>query len=67
MIRSMRLNRHAAAAIHLAISATVVVTLLTVMLLRWYPGVWFEAMGGRKLLFILAGVDDITLDARPWQ
>lgn len=51
------MNRYQAAAIHLVLSASIVGIALTIVLLLWYPGAWFESMGGKHLLFILAGVD----------
>lgn len=51
------MNRHQAAAIHLVLSAGIVGAALMIVLLLWYPGAWFESMGGKHLLFILAGVD----------
>jgi hypothetical protein len=53
------MSRYQAAAIHLALSASIVGLALTTVLFLWYPGAWFESMGGKHLLFILAGVDVI--------
>ena len=54
------LNRWKAAAIHLGLSALIAATVVTVMLLVWYPPPYFDAMGGQGLLKILVGVD-VTL------
>lgn len=51
------MTRFRAAGIHLAISAAVAAVVLASMLSLWYPGGYFKAMGGGRLLFILAGVD----------
>lgn len=51
------MNRHRAAAIHLCLSILVVGSVLAAALLQWYPGIWFESMGGKHLILILAGVD----------
>lgn len=62
----MRLNRHRAAAVHLGLSTLIVCTVLALILLQWYPGIWFASMGGRNLLFILAGVDIIVGPLLTW-
>jgi hypothetical protein len=62
----MLLTKHRAAAIHLTISAVVVGSVLTLMLLRWYPGAWFASMGGNTLIFILASVDIIIGPLLTW-
>jgi hypothetical protein len=54
------LNRWKAAAIHLGLSALIAATVVTIMLLVWYPPPYFSAMGGQDLLKILIGVD-VTL------
>ncbi len=54
------LNRWKAAAIHLGVSAVIAATVVTIMLLVWYPPPYFDAMGGQGLLKILVGVD-VTL------
>ncbi len=54
------LSRWKAAAIHLGLSALIAASVVMVMLLLWYPGAYFEAMGGRGLLTIIVGVD-VTL------
>jgi len=51
------LNRWKAAAIHLGVSAVIAATVVTIMLLVWYPPPYFDAMGGQGLLKILVGVD----------
>lgn len=53
----MIMNRQRAALVHLALSVLVIGSVLTTMLLLWYPGAWFESMGGKALVYILAGVD----------
>ena len=54
------LNRWKAALIHLGISALVAVTVVTLMLLVWYPGTYFSAMGGETLILLLIGVDVVV-------
>jgi hypothetical protein len=54
------LNRWKAAAIHLGLSVLIALTVVTVMLLVWYPPPYFSAMGGQGLLKLLVGVD-VTL------
>jgi hypothetical protein len=54
------LNRWKAAAIHLGLSALIAATVVTIMLLVWYPPPYFNAMGGQGLIKILVGVD-VTL------
>ena len=54
------LNRWKASAIHLGLSALIALTVVTIMLLVWYPPPYFNAMGGQGLLKILVGVD-VTL------
>ena len=54
------LNRWKAAAIHLGLSVLIAATVVTVMLLVWYPPPYFDTMGGTGLLKILVGVD-VTL------
>jgi hypothetical protein len=53
----MTMNRQRAALLHLAASIAIIGSVLTVMLILWYPGAWFESMGGKHLVYILAGVD----------
>lgn len=54
------MNRYKAAAIHLGLSAGIIGITLTTVLLVWYPGAWFESMGGKNLLLILAAIDVIV-------
>jgi predicted outer membrane lipoprotein len=51
------LNRWQAAAIHLALSALIAATAFGIIIALWYPGAYFEAMGGKDLLIILITVD----------
>ena len=40
------LNRWKAAGIHLGLSAVIAATVVTIMLLVWYPPPYFDVMGG---------------------
>lgn len=51
------MNRWLAFAIHLGISATLGTLVVATMLMVWYPGPFFTAMGGNDLVMILLGVD----------
>ena len=51
------LNRAQAAGIHLALSVVIAATVLTALLLVWYPQPYFRLAGGAGLMFILIGVD----------
>lgn len=51
------MNRWKACAIHLGISAFLGASVISTMLLVWYPGPFFTAMGGNELVVILMGVD----------
>jgi hypothetical protein len=51
------MNRWKASAIHLGISALLGTSVIAAMLLVWYPGPFFTAMGGNDLVLILLGVD----------
>lgn len=51
------MNRWKACAIHLGISAIVGTVVIATMLLVWYPGPFFTAMGGNDLVIILLAVD----------
>jgi hypothetical protein len=51
------LNRWQASIIHVALSAAIAVSLVTLMLAVWYPGHYFAAMGGATLILLLIGVD----------
>jgi hypothetical protein len=53
------MNRWKASAIHLGISAFLGTSVISTMLLVWYPGPFFTAMGGNDLVMILLGVDVI--------
>jgi len=50
------MNRWKAFAIHLGISALVGTVVISTMLLVWYPGPFFTAMGGNDLFIILLAV-----------
>jgi hypothetical protein len=50
-------TRWQASGLHLLISIAIGSAVLGLLLLIWYPGPLFEAMGGMGLLFILLGVD----------
>lgn len=51
------LNRWQAAAIHLALSALIAATAFGIIIALWYPGPYFDVMGGKDLLITLVGVD----------
>jgi len=51
------MSRWKAGAIHLGISALIGTAVISAMLLVWYPGPFFTAMGGNDLVIILLGVD----------
>jgi hypothetical protein len=53
------MNRWKASAIHLGISACLGASVISTMLLVWYPGPFFTAMGGNDLVMILLCVDVI--------
>jgi hypothetical protein len=57
MTRFVPRNRWQAFAAHLALSALVAATLVAVILFLWYPGPFFQTMGGRDLLTLMVGVD----------
>lgn len=57
MHRYIPKNRWQAFGVHLLLSLVVATALVALMLLLWYPGAYFETMGGRQLLFLIAGVD----------
>jgi hypothetical protein len=50
-------TRWQASGLHFLISIALGLAVLALLLLVWYPGPLFEAMGGMGLLFILLGVD----------
>jgi len=54
------MSRWKASGIHLLLSIAIASTVLVIMLTLWYPWPLFEAAGGSRLIFILAGVD-VTL------
>jgi hypothetical protein len=56
-MRLASLNRWKASLIHLAISAAIGLTVVTLMLVVWYPRPFFKAMGGDMLILLLIGVD----------
>ncbi len=56
-LRLASFNRFQAALIHLALSALIATTAFTLIYALWFPGALFEAAGGRKLFFLIAGVD----------
>jgi hypothetical protein len=51
------MSRWKASLIHLSISAFIGVAVLALMLLVWYPHLFFVALGGQLVLMILLGVD----------
>ena len=56
-MQDKKMNRFKAAALHLAISATIAVAVFTTVRTLWYPGGLFEAVGGLTLFLIVLGVD----------
>ena len=46
-----------AASLHFLISLAVVATIVILMLTLWYPNLYFKLMGGKKLLYLISGVD----------
>lgn len=54
------MTRWKASAIHLAISISIALITLTLMLALWYAPPFFSAAGGREVLMIMLGVD-VTL------
>ncbi len=54
------MTRWKASGIHLLICGLIAITVLAVMLFIWYPEPYFEALGGKRLLMVLLGVD-VTL------
>jgi hypothetical protein len=63
---TMGMSRHRAAALHLGLSATIVGGALVILLPLWYPGAWFDAMGGKHLILILAAVDIVLGPTLTW-
>ncbi len=51
------MTRFRASSIHLAISASVVAAILSIVFLFWYPGWTFEIAGAMRPVFVLVGVD----------
>ena len=51
------MSRWKASAIHLSLSVGVLLASLALLLGLWYPQPYFEAVGGKGLLVLLAGVD----------
>ena len=51
----VRMSRYKAAALHLAVSAVLGTLVVAAMLLVWYPGPFFTAMGGNDLALQVAG------------
>jgi hypothetical protein len=51
------ISRYKAASIHLAMSIVIATLVLSVMLILWYPGPFFSAMGGKLLITLIVGVD----------
>lgn len=54
------MTRWKASAIHLAISATIALIAISLMLLLWYAPPFFSSAGGKQVLLIMLGVD-VTL------
>lgn len=57
MTRYIPKNRWQAFAVHLTLSALIAATLVAIILYLWYPGPFFQTMGGRDLLALMVGVD----------
>ncbi len=51
------MTRWRASSLHLFICGLIALTVVVVMLFVWYPQPYFEALGGKRLLMILLGVD----------
>src|SRR2546426_1156821 len=51
------MSRWKASAIHLALSATIGISVFALLFFVWYPGPLFTATGGDKLMLLLIGVD----------
>lgn len=51
------MTRFRASSIHLAISASVVAAVISIVFLFWYPGWTFEIAGAMQPVFVLVGVD----------
>jgi len=59
-MRLDQLSRWQAALVHLAISIAIVALIVAVMLLVWYPRLYFRAAGGATLLLLLIGVNVVV-------
>ena len=57
---TISITRYKAAAAHLLICVLVATTIVALLWYFWYPGLYFEASGGRELLLILIGVDVVA-------
>lgn len=57
MISFKNVSRYKAASVHLAISAGIATLVLAIMLILWYPGPLFMAMGGGQLATLIIGID----------
>lgn len=51
------MSRFKAALLHFFISIAIVASIITLMLTLWYPNLYFKLMGGKKLLYLIAGID----------
>lgn len=51
------MTRFKAAGIHVLLSFFIVVSVLAIMYLVWYPSTYFSLMGGKKLISLIGGVD----------
>ena len=51
------MSQFKAAAYHFLISIAVVGAIITLMLTLWYPQAYFKLMGGKTLIYLIAGVD----------
>ena len=55
-----RLNRFSAGGIHFALSLAIAAAIFLVVFFLWYPGDLFESAGGKRIFFLIIGVD-VTL------
>lgn len=60
MLKAKVRNRWQASALHLVLSVLIVLAVLAAMLVLWYPGPLFRAMGGEGLFALLLGVSIVT-------
>lgn len=51
------MTRFQAAVIHFLISFTIITAIIILMLFLWYPNAYFKLMGGKPLIYTIAGVD----------